>query len=266
MLAGRVILVTGSAAGIGFASARLCHQRGATVVLHGRDGAQLRASAARLGAKADHLVGDLLDPATPARLIDAVVQRHGRLDGLVNNAALLDRCSIETLTDDLFDRLTAVNLRAPLMLIQAALPHMKARSGGASIVNIGSVNALCGAPNLLVYSATKAALATATRNLGAALGESGVRVNQLNVGWTVTESELRIQRAEGQPPDWQDRLPASLKPSGALLNPEQIAEHVAFWLSDQSAPITGQVYEVEQYPVMGRVQVNASHEDNDAKD
>ncbi len=254
MLAGRVILITGANEGIGFATARLCAEQGARVVIHGRDADRAKAAATRLGRDTGHVAGDLADPATPARIVAEVVAAQGGIDGLVNNAAMLDRCTIESVSGDLFDRMMRVNTAAPLMLIKAALPHFSDRKS-ASIVNIGSVNALCGAPDLLVYSATKAALATITRNLGQALG-GVVRINQINVGWTVTESEIRIQRAEGRPEDWQDRLPHSTRPSGALLTPQQVAEHALFWLSAKSAPVTGQVYEVEQYPVIGRIHVS----------
>jgi len=83
-----------------------------------------------------------------------------------------------------------------------------------------------------------------------------VRINQLNVGWTLTENENRMQLLEGHGPDWQKDVPATFAPSGTLLLPEQVAEHAVFWLSDRSAPISGQVYEVEQYPIIGRNHVS----------
>lgn len=248
----RVVLLTGANEGIGFAIAKLCHDRGARVVLHGLDAGALEASAQKLGTDVDYIVGDFLDPDTPERIIDFVLTQHGRIDGLVNNAGMLDRCTLETASADLIDRMFAVNFRAPLMLIQAATVQMAKQQSGGSIVNIGSVNASCGAPTLLVYSATKGALATATRNLGAALGPKHVRINQINVGWTVTENENRIQATEGQPENWEELIPADFKPSGALLSPEQVAQHAIFWLSDASAPVSGQVTDVEQYPMIGR--------------
>jgi NAD(P)-dependent dehydrogenase (short-subunit alcohol dehydrogenase family) len=248
----RVVLVTGSNEGIGFAIAGLCHDRGARVVLHGLDAGTLEASAHKLGADVSYIAADFLDLDAPGRIIDFVMAQHGRFDGLVNNAGMLDRCTLETASADLVDRMFAVNFRAPLMLIQAAAAHMSKQQSGGSIVNIGSVNASCGAPTLLVYSATKGALATITRNLGAALGPKHVRINQINIGWTVTENENRIQAAEGQPENWEELIPADYKPSGALLSPEQVAQHAVFWLSDASVPVTGQVTDVEQYPMIGR--------------
>ncbi len=252
MMENRVILVTGANEGIGFSIARTCHDRGAKVVLHGLDADALETSARALGPDASFIAADLNEADAPTRIVDFVIDQHGRIDGLVNNAAALDRCTLDTVSADLIDRMFAVNLRAPVMLIQAAAAQMAKQKSGGNIVNIGSVNASCGAPTLLIYSATKGAMATVTRNLGATLGPDHVRINQINVGWTVTENENRIQAAEGQPENWHDLVPDDYKPSGALLSPDQIARHAAFWLSDESAPVTGQVTDVEQYPMIGR--------------
>ncbi|MBL4805729.1 MAG: SDR family oxidoreductase [Rhodobacteraceae bacterium] len=254
MLQDKVILVTGANQGIGFAIANLCQQNGAKVMLHGLDATQLASAATRIGPTVAYVAADLLDTGSPQKIIATVIDKFGRIDGLVNNAAMLNRSNIDSFDETLFDQMMAVNVRAPLKLIQLAVPHMKAQAAG-SIVNIGSVNAPCGGENLLTYSTTKAALMTATRNLGFALARDLIRVNQLNVGWTATESEHRIQVSEGQPDDWHDRIPDSFKPTGRLMSPEQVAKHAAFWLSDQSAPVTGQVYEAEQYPFIGRSHV-----------
>ncbi|MEH6631792.1 MAG: SDR family oxidoreductase [Halopseudomonas aestusnigri] len=252
MLKDRVILVTGSHSGIGYSTAQLCQEYGAKVVIHGRDSEQLKISAEKLGPDVLAITADLENPNAPGDIIKQVISHHGRIDGLVNNAARLDRSTLDTLSVDVFDQVMTVNVRAPLMLIKAALPHFEEQKNGGSIVNVGSINAYCGAQNLLAYSASKAALMTVTRNLGDSLGSRSIRVNQINVGWTLTENEHRLQLSEGQPANWLENIPKSFAPSGSILEPKQIAEHIAFWLSDRSAPITGQVYEAEQYPVIGR--------------
>ncbi len=93
---------------------------------------------------------------------------------------------------------------------------------------------------------------TMTRNLADAFSVDLIRVNQLNLGWILTETEKRIQRQEGRPDDWYLNVPKSLAPIGGLLTPELVAKHVLFWLDEASAPITGQVYEVTQTPFLGR--------------
>ena len=251
-LTGRVVLVTGAHAGIGFACAEACIAAGATVIAHARRAEDVPRALERLGDKASGVAGDLKAHATPEAVIAAVIERHDRLDGLVNNAALLTRSTIETITQEHVLEMMAVNLAAPLLLIQAALPHLEKSDGGGTIVNIGSINAWCGAPNLLAYSASKGALMTATRNLGDALGERNVRINQINAGWTATETEHELQLSEGHGDDWQSQLPKAFAPHGRLIERRQVAAHVAFWLSPASAPVTGQVYELEQYPILGR--------------
>jgi NAD(P)-dependent dehydrogenase (short-subunit alcohol dehydrogenase family) len=156
---------------------------------------------------------------------------------------------------ELWDRHMAVNLRAPFVLTQAALPHLRARAGtscasGAAIVNIGSVNAYIGGTNLLSYSASKAGLMTFTRNLAAYLARERIRVNLLNVGWTLTEGEHRVQIADTGNEDWLQRAAAG-RPIGRLLDPDDIARAALFFASDESAPITGSVLVVEQQPVGG---------------
>ena len=93
---------------------------------------------------------------------------------------------------------------------------------------------------------------TMTRNLSNALAEDLIRVNQLNLGWILTETEKVIQRLEGRPDDWFETVPRNVAPIGRLLHPEDVAKHVVFWLSDFSAPVTGQVYEITQTPFLGR--------------
>jgi NAD(P)-dependent dehydrogenase (short-subunit alcohol dehydrogenase family) len=251
-LSNRVILVTGAYSGIGFACAKACIDAGAEVAIHARRAEELPRALEQLGQRASGVTGDLSDGGTPQALIAEVLHRHGRIDGLVNNAAMLTRSTIETVTHDLLQAMLAVNVVGPLLLIKAALPYLERAVNGGTIVNIGSINAWCGAPNLLAYSASKGALMTATRNLGDALGGRNVRINQINAGWTATETEHKLQLAEGHGEDWQAHLPKEFAPHGRLLEPREVAAHVTFWLSPASAPVTGQVYELEQYPILGR--------------
>ena len=239
----KVVLVTGSVRGIGKVIAERLETQGWTVVRHAQTAAELEGL--------EGIPGDLEDATVPEALVEAVTTRYGRLDGLVNNAALTTRSNLETTNAALFDRLMAVNLRAPLLLIQAALPHFRAQGGG-KVVNIGSSNAYCGERNLLAYSLTKGALMVLTRNLGDAHGAEGLRVNQLNIGWTLSDSEVALKVAEGLPPDWPERLPTSVAPSGGLQTPEDVAALVAWLLSDDAPRVNGQVWDFEQYPLIGR--------------
>jgi NAD(P)-dependent dehydrogenase (short-subunit alcohol dehydrogenase family) len=252
-LAGKAILVTGSSTGIGYAMAQRLVADGAKVLVHGRDQAEVEAACRHLGAAAQGAIGDLADPATAQALIDATVKAFGRIDGLVNNAGIYPRGVLGETTAAFFDHIFAINTRAPLLCAEAAIRAFRLQKSGGAIVTVGSINAYCGLSNLTVYSMSKGALMTMTRNLANALGPEHIRVNQLNVGWTFTANEDATQQREGQKPGWQDHVPLKLAPTGRIMQPEEIAAHTAFWLSDESAPVSGQLYEVEQYPLIGRV-------------
>jgi NAD(P)-dependent dehydrogenase (short-subunit alcohol dehydrogenase family) len=125
---------------------------------------------------------------------------------------------------------------------------MKTRGGG-SIVNIGSINAYIGEPKLGPYSVSKGAMMTFTRNAAAALSKYRIRVNQINVGWTLTEGEQRVKREEeGKGDDWLKEAIAT-RPFGRLLTPQDIAFAAAYFASDDSAVVTGTVMDLEQFPV-----------------
>lgn len=250
-LRGKKLLVTGSGAGIGAAIAAACVERGAIVMIHDLDEGRVRTTARQLGSTVSYTVRDLRSPAECERLVEDAVQHLDGLDGLVNNAAVMTRSDLSSTNHEVFDQVIAVNLKAPLLIIRAAMRHLAA-SGAASIVNIGSVNAHCGEPTLLAYSIAKGGLMTLTRNLANAYAAERVRVNQLNVGWTLTENEDEIFLSQGFPEGWARQVSPAFAPTGALLTPADVARQAAFWLSPDSAPITGVVYEVEQYPIIGR--------------
>jgi NAD(P)-dependent dehydrogenase (short-subunit alcohol dehydrogenase family) len=251
-LADQVILITGSTTGIGAAMARRFVAEGARVILHGRDTTRGEVLREELGPdRTGFISGDLADEIHPAQLAQAAVRAFGRLDALVNNAALTTRAHIEDTDTAFFDRMIAVNLRAPFMLIRALLPELEKAHG--CVLNIGSTLAHCGQSNLPAYSISKGGLMTLTRNLADNLGPRRVRVNQMNVGWTITENEYHTKLSDGFPPDWPEKLPSYVVPSGALLMPEDIAEAALYWVSPASRPISGTVFEAEQYPMIGRI-------------
>lgn len=246
----KVILVTGSTTGIGEATARRFVAEGARVVVHGLERELGQAVVKELGSAAVLHIDDLADPAAPQRLVKAAIEAFGRIDGIVNNAAWIVRSNIETTDAALFDRCMAINVRAPLLLIKAALPHLKQAQG--TVLNIGSINGYCGEANQLAYSISKGALITLTRNLADAFGRDKVRVNQLNLGWVLSPNEYKLKVSEGLPPDWHEHPPAAFAPSGRIMMPETIATAAVYWLSDESRPVSGSIVDIEQYPMIGR--------------
>lgn len=255
-LDGKVVLITGSTQGIGAATARACVEAGARVMIHGRKEALATKLVEELGAdKAAYVLKDLADDDAAAVIVDAVLAHFDELDVLVNNAGIFPRNNIDSLTPENYEFITAVNLRTPLFLCQAAVKAFRAHGRGGSIVNIGSMNAHTGQTDLLVYSISKGGLMTMTRNLADALSHENIRVNQLNVGWTVTETERALQTSLTHE-NWESEIPKVFAPRGHLMRPEEIAHHVVFWASEFSAPVSGQVYACEQYPIAGRNLIN----------
>lgn len=249
-LADKAFIVTGSTTGIGEAIARRCVDEGARVLVHGRDRERGEAIVKDLGGRAALHVDTLDDPSSAGRIVGAAIGAFGKLDGLVNNAAWVARSDIFSTDAQFFDRMMATNARAPMLLVQAALPYLKATKG--AVLNIGSVNAYSGEGNLLAYSMSKGALMTMSRNLADYLGPDQVRVNHFNVGWVLTPNEYEQKLKDGLPKNWPEQLDPMYAPSGRILKPEEIAAAAVYWLSDESRPISGTVLELEQYPVIGR--------------
>jgi NAD(P)-dependent dehydrogenase (short-subunit alcohol dehydrogenase family) len=250
-LKGKIALVTGSTSGIGKGIAAHFLSIGASVVVHGPDlaSAQSAADSMRSSGDVDAVAGDLRNVDACRQIVRDVVSRRGGIDILVNNAATTARASIEDATVEQWDTIMAVNLRAPFLLVQEAVRSMKTRGGG-SIVNIGSINAYVGLVQLGPYSVSKGGLMTMTKNAALALGRYRIRVNQLNVGWTLTEGEEAVQRSDGKGPNWLEEASAT-RPFGRLLLPADIAMAAAYFASDDSAVVSGAVIDVEQFPLGG---------------
>jgi NAD(P)-dependent dehydrogenase (short-subunit alcohol dehydrogenase family) len=256
LLKDKVVIITGSTTGIGEASARRVVAEGGKVLIHGRDQKRGDALQRELGAATAFHADDIADPAAPQRLVDAAISVFGRIDGVVNNAAWIVRSNIKTTDVALFDQTMATNVRAPFLVIKAALPHLLKSRG--SVVNIGSINAYTGEANQFAYSVSKGALMTLSRNLADALGPQGVRITHFNVGWVLSPNEYALKMKEGLPEGWDKKIGKDVAPSGRLTMPNEIANHVAFWLSDLSRPTSGSVIELEQYPIIGRNPVKES--------
>jgi NAD(P)-dependent dehydrogenase (short-subunit alcohol dehydrogenase family) len=251
-LANKVIIVTGSTTGIGKAIAIKCVAEGASVVVHGLEEKLGNEVLKELGnEKAVLHIEDICNEGAAERLVALAIQKFGSLDAIVNNAAAVVSSNIHSTDLAFFQKVLAVNTLAPFALIKAALPHLTETFG--CVLNIGSVNAYSGEPNLFAYSVSKGALMTLTRNLGDTLHrENGVRVNQINPGWVLTETEVRRKREHGLADDWYTEIPEMYAPSGRILSPQEIAAASIYWLADESGPVSGQVVDLEQYPFIGR--------------
>lgn len=251
-LDGRVVLVSGGTQGVGAGVARAAAREGADVVVTGRRPevgealvAELRGLLAE-GRAAHYVATDVADVASARASVAAVVERFGRVDGLVNAAGLTGRGTLLDTTPELFDAHVAVNLRGPFFLMQAAVADMVRRGEPGAVVNVTSTSAHGGQPYLAPYVAAKAGLAGATRNAAHAHRFDRVRINALNIGWTDTEGEDATQRAfHGAGDDWRERAAQRL-PMGRLGRVDEIADVVVLLLSDRSGVVTGSVLDWDQ--------------------
>jgi len=251
-LKNKVIIVTGSTTGIGKAIAIRCVAEGAKVIIHGLEEAWGKEVVSELGNENAVLhIENLSDEGTSERLVQTAIKAFGKLDAVVNNAAIVASSNIQTTDKAFLEKILSVNTIAPFLLIKAALPYLTEAHG--CVLNIGSVNAYSGEPNLLAYSISKGGLMTLTRNFGDTLHrENGVRVNQVNPGWVLTETERERKKQHGLSEDWYKDLPSVYAPAGRILAPAEIAAAAIYWLADECGPVSGQVVDLEQYPFIGR--------------
>ena len=249
LLADKIILVSGGTQGVGAGIARAAVREGAIVVVSGRRPDVGEAFVAELtaeGAGASFVQADVADVPAAQRSVAAVVERHGRIDGLVNAAGLTTRGTLLDTTPDLFDDHVAINLRAPFFLMQAAVADMITRGAAGSIVNVITMSAHGGQPYLAPYVAAKAGLVGLTKNTAHAHRWDKIRINGINIGWTETAGEHEIQRRfHGAGDDWLDKAGASL-PMGRLGQVDDLARLAVLLLSDASGVVTGSIIDWDQ--------------------
>ena len=223
---GRVALITGAGGGIGRAIALRLAQDGVRLVLCGRTESKL-IETKNLSPHADAAIvtGDLMNPDFPKECIEAAVSAFGSLDILINNAGLAQSQPFEEITPEEYERIMNTNVRAPFLLMQAALPHLRA-SDYATVINVASVTAHKGYPLQSVYSASKHALIGMSKSLANEVYKDGIRVHVVSPGGVFTDM-VRISR-----PD--------LSEEGMIL-PEDVAEVVAFFLNNRTNSVIDEI-------------------------
>ncbi len=242
-LAGRRVLITGAARGIGAAIAETFAAEGASLALLDREGDQCRATAERLGAQA--LDVDLADPANAREVTQTAIDALGGIDVLVNNAGILHIAPLLDITVDDWDRTFDINVRAMLLTTQVAARAMiGAAQGGGSIINMASMGGKVGSPNQAHYAASKAAVIGFTRVSAIELGEHGIRVNCICPGYVLTEMGAATRTPE-MVAKW-----SAMSPLGRCAEPGEVADMALFLASDQARYCTGQAMNVSGGMVM----------------
>lgn len=236
-----VILVTGASRGIGQAISTLLATHGVQLILVARDGEALQELASALSARGapEPMIAtlDLADADAVAGLFKQLFARFGRLDGLVNNAAILHEGLLGMIRAEDIDRVLAVNVKAPLMTMQYAA-RLMTRAQHGSIVNLVSIMGVNGSAGLSLYAASKAALVGITRSAAKELASKSIRVNAVSPGFIDTDM------TRGMPKSAHAKRVASIG-MGRAGTPEEVAELVAFLLGDHSTYITGQVIGID---------------------
>jgi NAD(P)-dependent dehydrogenase (short-subunit alcohol dehydrogenase family) len=239
LFAGRVVLVSGAAGGVGSAVARLLARSGATLALTSTNPGRLRALADELGAQA--IIADMAQVADCRRIVDETLARHGRLDALVNCAGLWTEGDSTEVAEADWDRCLDVNLKGAFFLCSRAIPALKETRG--AIVNVGSDAGVVGNAGCAVYCASKGGLVLMGKALALELAPFGVRVN------TVCPSDIATPMLQGQaechgggdPDGYLERL-LGRYPQGAearFIEPGEVASLIAFLLSRSASAITG---------------------------
>ena len=236
-LTGQTAIVTGAATGIGEVIAQRLANAGANVVIADIDQNAAAAAALRIGKNAHAIALDVADPKSVARAVAEVIERTQSIEIVVNNAGLAGVAApIWEQTDEDWHRVMAVNITGPFYLCRAVLPHMRSRGYGR-IVNVASIAGKEGNPNMVAYSASKAAVIGLTKSIAKEVASEGICVNAVSPA--VIRTKILDQLTEAQVAYMVERIP--MKRTG---EPEEVAAVVHFLASRDCSFVTGQCYDV----------------------
>jgi NAD(P)-dependent dehydrogenase (short-subunit alcohol dehydrogenase family) len=255
-LGDQVIIVTGGNKGIGLGIAERLVRDGARVVITGRDReagreaeALLRAAGANPAAPGDDRGGaageercqfigaDNADPEQIRDVVASTLHHYGRINGLVNNVATMERETILTTEPEFLRKVLDINLVGAVEYARQVLLHMLDHGSG-QIVTIGSTHAWSGLAELFPYSLSKGALLTLTHHIARNYARQGIRANWVTVGWIITPGEVEVWRREGKDRSWIEEKAREVVPLGRLQTPEEIGGAVAFLFSPEAEQIT----------------------------
>jgi len=237
-LAGKIAIITGGGRGIGAGITRRFLEEGARVAILQRNPPD-----EMIGDRVVFVRVDLEKSADIAKGVTETAERFGGVDILVNNAGIMFEKTVDEMTEEEWDRMMAINLKAPFLLTKAAMPHLR-RRGKGSIINIGSIEGLASNPGHPAYSASKAGIHGFTAAVAVDHGQEGIRCNAIAPGWINSDlSEIYIESMENSARVRRELL--VMHPVGRLGEPRDVG-NLAVWLAgDESSFVTGQVYVID---------------------
>jgi NAD(P)-dependent dehydrogenase (short-subunit alcohol dehydrogenase family) len=239
----KVTIITGAAQGIGLACGQRFVADGARVVLAdiNADKGEAAAEAIRSdGGDAIFVSCDVGDKSQVTALVETAVKRHGRLDVMIANAAVLHIADILDLEEEDYDRVLRTNLKGFFLSGQAAARQMVSQGGGGSIINMSSIQAVITLPNILTYSICKGGVNSLTTSMSLALADKGIRVNGIGPGSIATDMVKQLMVDEAARKKIMSRTPL-----GRLGDPSEVAAVAAFLASDDASYITGETIYVD---------------------
>lgn len=241
MLAGKVCLITGATRGIGWATAELFAQHGASLILNARSSEALnqrrQSIEERFGTPVSTVAADASDPAAVQACYNQIFKQHKKLDVLVNNAGIMEDGLLGMIAADLLQRVVQTNLAGSFMHLQAAARLMM-RAGSGSVINLTSIMGRYGKEGQVLYSSSKAAVIGMTLSAAKELAEKGIRVNAVAPG--MIDTDITRQLPENR---YKDAL-KTIK-MGRIGQPAEVAQVILFLASDMAAYVTGQVIGVD---------------------
>lgn len=241
-VAGKVAIITGASRGVGLADAQLLASEGATVIMTDINAESGEKAAAEIGASAQFIKQDVSNEDEWKALISKVKAEHGRLDILVNNAAILKVGDIDTESLEGWQRMQRVNTDSVFLGMQNAMPLME-ESGGGSIINMSSSAALHGMPNFVAYAASKAAVKALTQSVAVHCQQknNGVRCNTIHPDGIATDMPQEIA---GDLPEMD--ATTAMKAVAFMIMPQDVAKTVLFLASDDSTMINGAAIRIDK--------------------
>jgi NAD(P)-dependent dehydrogenase (short-subunit alcohol dehydrogenase family) len=236
----RIAVITGGASGIGFAIAKKFVQNNIRSVLVGRDKTKLKLACETLGELTDYIGCDLTQLDKVPGTVQEIVEKHGRIDILINNAGMHLKKALIEVTDEEFQKVILTNQTAMFSLTREVTRVMQLHCGGV-VLNISSMASQYGLPNVIAYTASKSAIEGMTRAMAVELAHSSIRVNCIAPGFIKTNmSSLALDKD----PERKKKV-LSRTPLGRLGKPDEVADAALFLVSDSSSYITGVVLPVD---------------------